>query len=112
VVFGPQWIGTKLNIQSGAGEFTQQVSVTRPGDYDVSFKDSKGYIGVKTFKVVAAATPIPTSSPTTAPVTTRPLTTVPTTLPTTTQSPFSPLPIVAALSLVGLFSVTMMKKRL
>ncbi len=110
VIFGPQWIGTKLYIQSGAGEFTQQVSVIKPGDYDVTFKDAKGYIGVKTFKVVAPATSVPTTVPTTV-VTTRPPTTVPTPLPTTTQSPLSPLPIVAALSLVGLLSVIVTKKR-
>ena len=110
VIFGPQWIGTKLYVQSGAGEFTQQVSVTKPGDYDVTFKDAKGYVGVKTFKVVALATSVQTTIPTTT-VTTRPLTTVPTTLPTTTQSPLSPLPIVTALSLVGLLSVILMKKR-
>jgi hypothetical protein len=110
VVFGPQWIGTKLHIQDGSGEFTQQVTVTQPGDYDVTFKDAKGYIGVKTFNVVAPATSVPTTVPTTAPVTTSPPTTVPTPLPTTTQSPLSPLPIVAALSLVGVLSVILMKK--
>ena len=51
-IFGPQWIGTKEQIQSGAGEFTQKVIVIRSGEYDVYFKDMKGYIGVKTFTVV------------------------------------------------------------
>lgn len=110
LVFGPQWIGTKRNIQSGAGEFTHKVSVTKPGEYDVSFKDSKGYIGVKTFRVLAQATPVSTTLPTTAPVTTRPPVTVPTPLPTTTQSPLSPLSVVAALSAMGLLSVILMKK--
>src|SRR5512137_1007955 len=45
-IFGPQWIGTKLNVQSGAGVFTQFVPVTAPGEYDVTFKDTKGFIGV------------------------------------------------------------------
>jgi hypothetical protein len=117
VIFGPQWIGTKENIQSragdqsGAGEFTQQVSVSMPGDYDVSFSDSKGYIGVKTFKVIAPATSILTTIPTTAPVTTRLSTTVTSIPPTTTQAPLSFLPIVTALSLVGMVSVILMKKR-
>ncbi len=110
VVFGPQWIGTKRYIQSGAGEFTQQVSVTKPGDYEVSFKDSEGYIGVKTFKVVAPATSVPTTTPTTVVTTSSPQTTVPTPLPTTTQSPLSPLSIVTALSLFGLLSVFLIKK--
>jgi hypothetical protein len=110
-IFGPQWIGTKLQIQSGAGEFTQKVTVTKPGQYDVYFKDVKGYIGVKTFTVVAPATPVPTTVRTTAPVTTLPPATVPTPLPTTTQSPLSLMPIVAALAFVGLVSVVLMKKR-
>jgi hypothetical protein len=110
VIFGPQWIGTKLDIQSKAGEFTQQVSVIKPGDYDVTFRDAKGYIGVKTFKVVAPATSVPTTIPSTVVTTSLP-TTVPTPLPTTTQSPLSPLAIIAALSLVGLFSVIAMNRR-
>jgi hypothetical protein len=110
-IFGPQWIGTKLHLQSGAGEFTQKVTVTRPGEYDVYFKDVKGYIGVKTFKVVAPATPVPTTVRTTAPVTTRPPTTVPTPLPTTAQSPMSLLPIGAALLVAGLVSVVLHRRR-
>jgi hypothetical protein len=108
VVFGSQWIDTKLRIQDGAGEFTQQVNVTHPGDYDVTFKDAKGYIGVKTFKVVPAATPVQTTVPT-ATVTTRPPTTAPTSSPTTTQSPLSPLTIIVALSIIGLISVIINK---
>jgi len=110
-IFGPQYIGTKLQIQSGAGEFTQKVTVTKPGDYDVYFKDAKGYVGVKTFKVVASATPVPTTVRTTATVTTRPPTTVPTSLPTTTKSPMSLLPIGAALLVVGLVSVILNRRR-
>jgi tetratricopeptide (TPR) repeat protein len=44
-------------------------------------------------------------------ITTLPPTIVPTTLPTKTQSPLSLLPIVAALSIVGLLSVVLIKKR-
>jgi hypothetical protein len=109
-VFGPEWIGTTLLIQSGAGEFTKKVFVTKPGEYDVYFKDVKGYIGVKTF-TVTAATQVPTTVRTTATVTSRPPTTVPTPLPTTTKSPLSLMPIVAALSFVGLLSIVLMKKR-
>jgi len=110
VIFGPQWIGTKLHLQSGAGEFTQQVTVTKPGVYEVIFKDAKGYVGVKTFNVVAAATSAPTTIRTTV-STTPPKTTVPTPLPTTTQSPLSLLTIVTALSVAGLVSVILVKKR-
>lgn len=109
-IFGPQWIGTTEIVQSGAGQFTQKVIVVRPGDYDVYFKDANGYIGVKTFTVVAPATMAPTKVPTTVPVT-RPPTTVPTPLPTTAKSPLSLVPVVAALSIMGLLSLVLMKKR-
>jgi tetratricopeptide (TPR) repeat protein len=56
----------------------------------------------KAQNALAAATP---------PVTTLPPTLVPTTLPTKTQSPLSLLPIVAAISVAGLLSVVLMKKR-
>lgn len=112
VIFGPQWIGTKINMQSGAGEFTQHVAVTVPGEYDVTFSDSKGYIGVKTFKVSAPVTTTPTTIPATTRVTTtRPPTTVPTTMPTTKASPLSPVTIIAALGLISVLSVLLAKKR-
>jgi hypothetical protein len=111
VIFGPQWIGTKINVQSGAGVFTQHVAVTMPGDYDVTFSDSKGYIGVKTFKVSAPVTTIPTTIPATTRVTTRPPTTVPTPLPTPTKSPLSFVTVVAALGIIGMLSVSLIKKR-
>jgi hypothetical protein len=110
-IFGPKWIGTTEQIQSGAEEFTQKVPVIKPGQYDVYFKDVDGYIGVKTFTVIAPATTAPTAVRTTTAVTTRPPTTAPTPLPTTTKSPLSLMPIVAALSLVGILSVVLMKKR-
>jgi len=110
VVFGPQRIDTKLRIQDGAGEFTQKVTVTQPGDYDVTFKDAKGYLGVKTFKVVAAATPVQTTVPATT-VTTHPLTTALASPSMTTQSPLSPLTIIAVLSIIGLISVIINKRR-
>ena len=45
------------------GEFAYRVTITHSGDYDVSFRDTKGYVGVKTFKVVPATTPGTDSSP-------------------------------------------------
>jgi len=110
VVFGPQEIDTKLYTRDGAGEFTQQVTVTQPGEYDVTFKDAKGYVGVKTFKVVAAVIPIQTTVPTTT-VTTLPPITALASSPTTTQSPLSPLTIIAVLSITGLISVIINKRR-
>lgn len=73
----------------------------------------------KAQRALAAATP-PTTTPsqtiipTTLPANTQSSllpTMVPTTLPTKTQSPLSLLPVVAALSLMGLLSVVLMKKR-
>src|SRR5512137_1979374 len=112
VIFGPQWIGTKINVQSGAGVFTQHVAVTVPGDYDVTFSDSKGYIGVKTFTVSAPVTTTSTTIPATTRVTTtRPPTTVPTPLPTPTKSPLSSVTVVAALGIIGMLSISLIKKR-
>jgi hypothetical protein len=112
VIFGPQWIGTKINMQSGAGEFTQYIAVTMPGDYDVSFSDAKGYIGVKTFTVSAPVTTAPTTIPATTRVTTtRQPTTVPTSLPTATKSPLSLVTLIAALGLISMMSVLLAKKR-
>jgi hypothetical protein len=111
VIFGPQWIGTKINMQSGAGVFTQHVPVIGPGEYDVTFKDAKGYIGVVTFKVSGPVTTTPTTLPVTTPaITTRPPTTVPTTMPTTKASPLSPATLIAALGLIGVLSVLLAKK--
>lgn len=110
IIFGPQWIGTKIDMRSGAGVFTKQVIVTSPGEYDVTFKDAKGYIGVVTFNVPAPVTTTPTTVPTTAPVTTRPPTTVPTSLPATTSSPLSPVSLVAALGIVGVLFAVLAKK--
>jgi hypothetical protein len=112
VIFGPQWIGTKINVQSGAGVFTQYVTVTKPGDYDVTFSDAKGFIGVKTFTVSAPVTTTPTTIPATTRVTTtRQPTTVPTSLPTATKSPLSLVTLIAALGLISMMSVLLAKKR-
>jgi hypothetical protein len=112
VIFGPQWIGTKNIIQSGAGAFTQHVPVTSPGPYDVSFSDSKGYIGMVTFNVPALVTTSPTTIPaTTSVITTRPPTTIPTTLPTTKPAPLSMFTIIAALGITGMLSLFLTKKR-
>lgn len=103
IVFAPQGIDTKLRTWDGAGEFTQHINLTHPGDYDVIFSDAKGYIGVKTFKVVTAATLVQTTVPIIT-VSTRPFTTAPTPSATTTQSPLSPLKIIAVLSIIDLIS--------
>ena len=109
-IFGPQYIGTKENQRDGSGVFTQKVTVTGPGGYDVYFSDAEGFIGIKTFNVQAPATATLTSVPTTAGITTKPLTTMPTPLPTTTKSPLSLLPVAGALTVVGLLAVSMARK--
>ena len=111
-IFGPQYIGTKTDIKTSAGIFNQQVTVTGPGTYEVSFSDPKGYIGIKKFEVLPPPTPEPTTVPaTTVPVTTTQIstTTIPTPLPTT-QSPL-PLPIIlGALAVAGLVAVGAVRK--
>ncbi len=111
VVFGPQFIGTRLDLRTGAGIFTQKVTVNGPGEYDVYFKDSDGYIGVKTFNVIAPVTSSPTTVPKTTVITSRPTTIPPTPLPTTTKSPLSLLPVGAAVAVIGLLAIFRSGKR-
>jgi hypothetical protein len=47
VVFGPRYVNTNY-----AGDFSVDVPVTKTGEYEVSFTDSKGYIGAKTFTIL------------------------------------------------------------
>jgi hypothetical protein len=98
-IFGPQWVGTTKDVKNNAGIFTQRVYVTGPGSYDVSFTDSKGFIGTITFQVVSPVTSAQTTVPvTTVRTTPRPTTIVPTTLPTPTPSPLSPLVVMGGLA--------------
>jgi len=110
-IFGPSYIGTKENIKNNAGVFTYRVAVSNPGTYEVSFSDSKGYIGIKKFTVAEPTTPEPTTVPTTVPITTSLPTTVPTPLPTTTQSPLSPVLVMGALAVAGLLAVSAMRRQ-
>jgi hypothetical protein len=50
VVFGPRYI----NVNSG-GKFSAEIPITEPGDYEISFTDSKGYIGSRTVTAVGSA---------------------------------------------------------
>jgi hypothetical protein len=110
-IFGPQYIGTKNEVKNNAGIFTYKVTVASPGIYEVSFRDSKGYIGIKKFTVAEPNTPEPTTVPTTVPITTRLPTTVPTPLPTTTQSPLSPVLVMGALAVAGLLAASVMRRQ-
>jgi hypothetical protein len=58
VIFGPRYINTNLR-----GDFTADVPIVEPGDYDVSFTDANGYIGDRIITVLGEQT-----SGTTAPV--------------------------------------------
>ncbi len=51
VVFGPSYVNT-----NNAGSFATDVSITEPGDYEVSFTDAKGYIGSRTITVTSEST--------------------------------------------------------
>lgn len=106
-IFGPQWIQTKAEVRNNAGVFTQKVSVTGAGDYTVDFSDSEGYVGTKSFTVVAPttqATAIPTTK---AVVKTTRTTATPTATPwpTTEQSPLSPLTVMGSLAVAGMLMV-------
>lgn len=111
-IFGPQYIGTKADVKTGGGIFTYRVPVTGPGIYEVSFSDTRGFIGIKSFEVAAPPTPEPTTVATTVPVTTtRPVTTLPTPLPTTTKSPLSPVLVLGALAVAGLVATAAVKRQ-
>ncbi|MHC1629577.1 MAG: hypothetical protein ACXQTG_01305 [Methanoculleaceae archaeon] len=58
VVFGPRYIAT-----DSGGRFIQEVRVTEPGEYEVSFSDQQGFIGIETFTVTPSETPatVPTT---------------------------------------------------
>jgi hypothetical protein len=108
-IFGPQYIGTKNDVKDGSGVFTQKVLVTTPGTYEVSFTDTKSFIGIKKFEVVASATATQTTVPATAVRTTHiPTTAVPTTIPTT-QSPLSSFVAIGGLAGAVLLALAVRK---
>jgi hypothetical protein len=55
-ILGPQYIGT-----TSRGYFSVQVPIGKTGVYDVSFTDSKGFIGTKTVSVIGSV-PAPTAT--------------------------------------------------
>jgi hypothetical protein len=106
-VFGPQYIPTTNNIQTGDGSFSQTVAVTQPDNYTVKFSDTNGVITSVVFQVTAptTATTIPTvSTPVPTPSTPQ-VTYTPILKPTTAKSPL-PVPlIIGALGIGVLFAV-------
>ncbi|MBP7120540.1 MAG: hypothetical protein KBA49_04840 [Methanolinea sp.] len=62
VVFGPEYIVTLSD-----GSFMRDVKIDGPGTYEVSFTDSRGFIGTYPFNVTAPFVPVtPTPTPDTA----------------------------------------------
>jgi len=70
IIFGPKYVNTNDN-----GDFSADVPIAGPGDYEISFTDASGYIGSRTITILgmsntpiatAGTTPLPTES---APVT-------------------------------------------
>ena len=57
VIFGPKYINTNLR-----GDFSTDVPITSPGDYDVSFTDANGYIGERTITVLGETSLVTTTS--------------------------------------------------
>ncbi|MDP3395212.1 MAG: hypothetical protein Q8S57_00865 [Methanoregula sp.] len=61
VVFGPSYVNT-----NNAGLFSADITITEPGDYEVSFTDAKGYIGTRTISITGepamGVTPITTAT--------------------------------------------------
>jgi len=61
VVFGPSYVNT-----NNAGLFSADISITKPGDYEVSFTDSKGFIGTRMISITGeptmGVTPITTAT--------------------------------------------------
>jgi hypothetical protein len=47
IVFGPQYVNT-----NNAGSFSADIPISLPGNYDVSFTDSRGFIGTRTISVI------------------------------------------------------------
>jgi hypothetical protein len=109
-VSGPRYTSTNVDFRSGAGVFTRRVAVTLPGTYEVYFRDAEGYIGMKTFDVIASTTPSPAAVPETSDTTPRPTTIAPASLPTTNKSTLSLVPVVAALAGIGLLALSSARK--
>lgn len=61
VIAGPRYVNTNY-----LGDFSVEIPITEAGDYEVSFTDSRGYIGEKTFTILSepALVDTPSSEPT------------------------------------------------
>ena len=93
VVFGPKYVNT-----NDKGDFSADVPVTAPGDYEISFTDAAGYIGSRTITILGIAnTPPATTGTLPGPAGTVPSTATSESTPTATQASLpSYLPGIAA----------------
>jgi hypothetical protein len=113
-IFGPQYIRTTNNMQTGAGMFSQMVKTSQPGDYDVYFTDTTGFIGDITYHVTS---PTPVQTPTTIPTKTviktptKTLTPLSTPTPSPTQSPLSIFVVLGALGVSALICSGTLRSR-
>lgn len=94
VIFGPYYVNA-----NNQGDFSVEVPVDEPGNYEVSFTDARGYIGEKTITVTNIAIPNETPATEISPVA-QPSTPVLTSQPSTT--PTTPLLPLAGLVAVGI----------
>src|SRR5208337_4258310 len=62
VLYGPQYVNT-----NNEGDFSTDIPIPEPGEYDVSFTDSKGLIGTRTLSVTAQLSPTGTFAERAAP---------------------------------------------
>jgi len=110
-VFGPQYIRTEKNLQSGDGVFSQTVPVTQPDVYKVQLADAKGAIATITFNVVAPtiATTVPTVTTIKKFTTIKKVESTP--LPTTTKSPLPTVLVIGALGIALLIADRIKKDR-
>ena len=57
LVLGPQFVNTNYE-----GAFSTEVTISIPGEYEVSFTDAKGFIGTRTITATGPQTPVATLS--------------------------------------------------
>jgi hypothetical protein len=113
VVFSQQYIRTSNTLGSGAGVFSQQVTVSKPDDYDAQFSDANGLIGTVTFHVISS---VPFQTATRVPVTvqrttTTAVTAAPTPVPTPTKSPVPVAVVLGALVICIVLTFGLRKKQ-
>jgi YbbR domain-containing protein len=62
VIYGPQYVNT-----NNGGDFSTDVPITEPGEYEVSFTDSRGLVSTRVISVISQLSQTGTSDETSAP---------------------------------------------